>query len=188
MHRRYTRQEYLDLVDRIRDATPDINLSTDIIVGFPGETDADFAATVGVLESVRFGQVFGFGFSPRPRTPAARYTPRVDGRVISERLQQLFSCSDRISLELNQAQVGKVVSVLIDGVSRRDQMHWQGRGEDNRVVNFPNSGREDVGDVVDVEIERAGPHSLAGSIVGGTLRLPVVESLTSAPNTDTLDS
>jgi tRNA-2-methylthio-N6-dimethylallyladenosine synthase len=173
MHRRYTRQEYLDLVDRIRTAVPDINLSTDIIVGFPGETDADFDATMAILEEVRFGQVFAFGFSPRPGTPAARYEPRIDPEVVSVRLQRLFATTDRITLELHEKLIGSTVQVLIDGDSRRDAGHWQGRGEDNRVVNFPKLGREAVGDVVDVEITRAGAHSLSGRIVRGAVRLPV---------------
>ncbi len=173
MHRRYTRTDYLDLVDRIRDATPDINLSTDFIVGFPAETDSDFDDTMSVLERVRFGQVFAFGFSPRPGTPAVRYRPQIAPDIISARLQRLLTTADRISLELNQTLVGDTVSVLIDGDSRRDPEHWQGRGEDNRVVNFPKLGREAVGDVVDVEISRAGPHSLVGAIVGGAVRLPV---------------
>ncbi|HSL18684.1 MAG TPA: tRNA (N6-isopentenyl adenosine(37)-C2)-methylthiotransferase MiaB [Methylomirabilota bacterium] len=174
MHRRYTRGEYLDLVARIRAASPEINLSTDIIVGFPGESEADFEATLAVLDEVRFGQVFAFGFSPRPRTPAARYRPRVPDEVVSERLQRLFAMTDRISLELNQELVGRRVQVLIDGPSRRDPSHWQGRGEDNRVVNFPALGREGVGDLVEVEILRAGPHALAGEIVAGAVRLPVL--------------
>jgi tRNA-2-methylthio-N6-dimethylallyladenosine synthase len=173
MHRRYTRRQYLDLVDRIRTAVPDINLSTDIIVGFPGETDADFDETMAVLEAVRFGQVFAFGFSPRPGTPAARYEPQIDPEVVSARLQRLFATTDRITLELHRELIGRTLPVLIDGDSRRDPEHWQGRGEDNRVVNFPKLGREAVGDVVDVEISRAGAHSLSGRIVGGAVRLPV---------------
>ena len=173
MHRRYTRDEYLDLVHRIRAAVPDINLSTDIIVGFPGETDDDFEDTMSVLQEVRFGQVFAFGFSPRPGTPAARYRPQIDPEVVSARLQRLFATTDRITLELHRELVGSTVAVLIDGDSRRDDEHWQGRGEDNRVVNFPKLGREAVGDVVDVEITRAGAHSLSGRIVGRAVRLPV---------------
>lgn len=174
MHRRYTRGEYLDLVERIRHAAPNINLSTDIIVGFPGETDDDFRDTMDVIERVRFGQVFAFGYSPRPRTPAASYVPMVDPAVVSGRLRHLFSVADRISHELNQSLVGTTVSVLIDGRSRKSAEHWQGRGEDNRVVNFAMTGRESIGDVVDVAIERAGPHSLVGTIVGGNTRLPLV--------------
>jgi tRNA-2-methylthio-N6-dimethylallyladenosine synthase len=174
MHRRYTRADYLELVGKIREAVPDINLSTDIIVGFPGETESDFDDTMSVIERIRFGQVFAFGFSPRPRTPAAAYRPRVEPESVSERLQRLFATTDEISLELNRAIVGSTVRVLIDGPSRRDPNHWQGRGDDNRVVNFPKLGPEAVGDLVDVEITRAGAHSMAGQMVGGVVRLPVV--------------
>jgi tRNA-2-methylthio-N6-dimethylallyladenosine synthase len=175
MHRKYSREEYLELVERIRQAAPEINLSTDIIVGFPGESDTDFDDTMELLETVRFGQVFAFGFSPRPKTPAARYTPTVNDEVISDRLQRLFVRTGAISRELNEALIGSTVDVLIDGNSRLDHDHWQGRGEDNRVVNFPKLGREQVGDVVSVEIERAGAHSLAGHIVAGATRLPVFQ-------------
>ena len=167
MHRRYTRGQYQELVARIRAAVPDINLSTDVIVGFPGETEDDFLATLSLLEQVRFGQVFGFAFSPRPRTPAARYPDQVPEAVRKERLQRLFAVTDRITLELNQALVGTVARVLIDGGSRRDPDVWQGRGEDNRVVNFPRSGGEGVGDVVEVRIVRAAAHSLIGEVVAG---------------------
>jgi len=176
MHRRYTRAEYLALVDRIRDAAPDINLSTDVIVGFPGESESDFEDTMSVLAQIRFGQVYAFGFSPRPKTPAARYQPEISEKVKSSRLQNLFALSNQISLELNEALIGGVAQVLIDGESRRDADHWQGRGEDNRVVNFPKCGREEIGDLVDVKIQRAGPHSLAGTIVAGAVRLPVVST------------
>ena len=100
--------------------------------------------------------------------------------VKSGRLQRLFARTDAISRELNEGLVGRTVQVLIDGTSRRDPEHWQGRGEDNRVVNFPKSGREEIGDVVNVEVTRAGPHSLAGEIVGGVVRLPV---FTTGPGT-----
>ncbi len=174
MHRRYTRDGYVELVSRIRRAVPDINLSTDVIVGFPGETEQDFVATLELVEQLRFGQVFGFAFSPRPRTPAARYPAPVPEEVRKDRLQRLFAVTDRISLELNQSVVGTVARVLVDGTSRRDPGVWQGRGEDNRVVNFPRTGTESVGDVVDVRIVRAAPHSLIGEAVGDHVphRLP----------------
>ncbi|HPA81975.1 MAG TPA: tRNA (N6-isopentenyl adenosine(37)-C2)-methylthiotransferase MiaB [Thermoanaerobaculales bacterium] len=175
MHRRYTRAEYLDLVSRIRSAVPDINLSTDVIVGFPGETEADVAATLELVEQVRFGQVFGFAFSPRPRTPAARYPGQVPEPVRKERLQRLFALTDRISLELNQSLVGTVARVLIDGSSRRDTEVWQGRGEDNRVVNFPRTGREGIGDVVEVRIRHGAAHSLRGeAVAAAATQLPVL--------------
>jgi len=174
MHRRYTREEYLDLVARIRAAVPDINLSTDVIVGFPGEDDAAFLQTLELLEVIRFGQVFAFAYSPRPRTPASRYGAQISEDEKKDRLHRLFSVTDRISLELNQGLIGSKAAVLIDGPSRRDPGHWQGRGDDNRVVNFPKYGYERVGDIVEVHILSAGAHSLVGELAGGSGRLPVV--------------
>ncbi len=174
MHRRYTRAEYLDLVARLREAVPGINLSTDVIVGFPGEDEADFGHSLELLEEVRFGQVFAFAYSPRPRTPAARYELQVPDEVKKNRLHRLFELTDRITLELNRELVGAVVPVLVDGDSRRDPGTWQGRGEDNRIVNFPKTGREGVGQIVDVRVLRAGPHSLGGERPQGGPGLPVV--------------
>ena len=131
---------------------------------------------MSILEQIRFGQVYAFGFSPRPKTPAASYQPEISEQTKSSRLQKLFALTNRISLQLNEALIGGVAQVLIDGESRRDPDHWQGRGEDNRVVNFPKCGREDVGDMVEVEILRAGPHSLTGVIVAGAVRLPMVST------------
>jgi len=164
MHRRYTGDEYVELIGRLRTAVPDINLSTDVIVGFPGETEEDFLQTMKILERLRFGHVFAFAFSPRPATPAEKYGDQVSEVVMKERLHRLFELTDRISLELNQELVGSTVTVLIDGDSRLDPNDWQGRGEDNRVVNFPKTGHETIGDVVAVRIRRAGEVS-AGFVV-----------------------
>lgn len=176
MHRGYTREQYQRLVARLRRAVPDITLSTDIIVGFPGETEADFEQTLELLEELGFGQVFGFVFSPRPRTPAARYGETVPEQVAKQRLHRLFELTDRIALELNRELVGDTVRVLVDGDSRRDPRDWQGRGEDNRVVNFAKTAGVSVGDVVEVRITRAGAHSLVGVVAGSAPPLPVVDS------------
>jgi tRNA-2-methylthio-N6-dimethylallyladenosine synthase len=173
MHRRYTRAEYTDLMTRLRSAVPDINISTDVIVGFPGETEEDFGQTLELLEEIRFGQVFAFAFSPRPQTPAARYEDLLSEEAKKQRLHRLFELTDQISLELNQALIGRTVSVLVDGDSRRNPKHWQGRGEDNRVVNFPKTGCEAIGDLVEVEISRAGSHSLVGRRATASINLPV---------------
>ena len=174
MHRRYTREEYLELVAHLRRAVPDINLSTDVIVGFPGETEEHFQQSLDLLREIRFGQVFAFAFSPRPHTPAARFDDQVEEAAKMDRLHRLFALTEQISSELNQELVGRDFPVLIDGDSRRNPDHWQGRGEDNRVVNFAKCGREEVGDIVDVRITRAGAHSLVGERTSGDGRLPVV--------------
>ncbi len=176
MHRRYSREEYISLVERLRGSVPEVNLSTDIIVGFPGETESDFTRSLELLEQIRFGQVFAFAYSPRPRTPAALYGEQLPAEVVSERLQRLFSLTEQISVELNEAMVGSVVPVLIDGTSRRGESQWQGRGEDNRVINFPRSGAEQLGDIVQVRVDRAGPHSLVGEIVAEDPRHPTRDS------------
>ncbi len=165
MNRKYTRSQYVELVGRIRKAVPGISLSTDVIVGFPGESDDDFARTLELLEELRFGQVFAFAFSPRPGTPAARYSDDVSEAEKKQRLHRLFELTDQISLELNTELVDTVVSVLIDGPSRRSPNDWQGRGVDNRVVNFAKRGAERIGDLVDVRVLRATVHSLVGEML-----------------------
>lgn len=174
MNRKYTRDEYLSLVARIREAVPDITLSTDVIVGFPGERDEDFAHTIELLQRVRFGQVFAFAYSPRPRTPSRKYDDQVAEPVKKARLQELFALTDRISLELNQSLVGRTVEVLVDGPSRKREDEWQGRGDDNRVINFPMTGSERIGDIVRVVVTDAGPHSLRGRRADPIAGLPVV--------------
>ncbi len=176
MHRRYTRAEYLDLIRRIRAAVPDINLSTDVIVGFPGETEEDFCRSLDVLAEVRFGQVYAFAFSPRPRTPAARYPDQLPEAVKKERLHRLFDLSDQISRELNEALVGRTMEVLIDGDSRKSADDWQGRADDNRVVNFAKCSTERIGDLVQVHITAATAHSLQGAQATRPRRLPLLEA------------
>jgi len=177
MHRRYSREDYLDLVARVRAAVPGVNMSTDVIVGFPGEEEEDFRLTLDLLEQIRFGQVFAFAYSPRPRTPAALYADQVPEEVKSERLQRLFAVADRISLDLNAELVGKQLEVIVDGDSRRSANDWQGRSEGNRVVNFPKNGLgAAVGDILTVRITRASAHSLYGEAIHNNCRLPVVSS------------
>jgi tRNA-2-methylthio-N6-dimethylallyladenosine synthase len=175
MNRGYTRADYLDLIERIRAAAPDINLSTDVIVGFPGETEAEFAQTLSLLAEVRFGQVFAFAYSERPGTPAAHLTDDIPQETKKQRLHRLFTLTDTISRELNQQLVGRQVEVLIDGESRRSDSDWQGRGEDNRVVNFPKTGGEGIGDIVSVRLTRALSHSLYGELIESKDRLPIVQ-------------
>ncbi len=174
MHRGYTRAQYIDLIERIRASVPDINVSTDVIVGFPGETDDDFGQTLDLLEQMRFGQVFAFAFSPRPGTPAVKYEGQVSEEDKKDRLHRLFELTEQISRELNEQLIGSTVSILVDGDSRRDPADWQGRGEDNRVVNFPKTGVEAIGDVVGVRIRKAGAHSLVGDRADTVGRLPVI--------------
>lgn len=160
MHRSYTRAAYLELVAALRVAMPNLTLSTDVIVGFPGEDNDDFAATLDLIRSVRFGQLFGFAFSPRPRTPAARYTRQVDRAVASERLEQVFELQAAVQLALNQSMVGRSVEILIDGPAHKGSGLWQGRGVDNRVVNVLGWSGIAAGQLATVVITGATAHSL----------------------------
>jgi tRNA-2-methylthio-N6-dimethylallyladenosine synthase len=161
MHRRYTREEYLALISEVRRAMPDVTLSTDAIVGFPGEEEEDFRATLTLVEEVRFGQLYGFVYSPRPKTPAAHYPGQVPRSVAGERLQRLFELQQAIQLELNQGRMGSTVEVLVDGPALRGEL-WQGRGDDNRVVNFPAWPGLEVGQVVELHLTGASAHALMG--------------------------
>ena len=162
MHRGYTREEYLDLIARLRAALPETTLSTDVIVGFPGESDEQFAETLALAAEVRFAQLFAFAFSPRPRTPAARYGDRVSRTDAKSRLAELFALQAAIRIDLNRARIGRVVEVLVDGPAKRGERLWQGRGDDNRVVNFSHDGPVAPGDLVAVRVTGATAHSLLG--------------------------
>ncbi|MFH1176198.1 MAG: tRNA (N6-isopentenyl adenosine(37)-C2)-methylthiotransferase MiaB [Acidobacteriota bacterium] len=162
MRRGYTRAEFLEVVGRLREAIPGVTLSTDVIVGFPGETEADFEQTLTLIEEVRFGQLYGFVFSPRPRTVAARYTDRVPPDEARDRLERLFSLQDAIQLDINRRLIGSRVEVLADGPAKRGVGIWQGRGSDNRVVNFPRSGGIRAGDLAMLTITGATAHALLG--------------------------
>jgi len=164
MHRGYTRAEYVDLVGRLRASLPGVTLSTDVIVGFPGETDDDFESTVEVVSEVRFGQLYGFIYSPRPRTPAARYADPVTRETAGARLERLFQVQSAIQLELNQSLIGRELEVLLDGPAKRGSGVWQGRGADNRVVNLPSWEGIGAGQLVTVSVTGATAHALLGEV------------------------
>ncbi|MFQ5718926.1 MAG: tRNA (N6-isopentenyl adenosine(37)-C2)-methylthiotransferase MiaB [Acidobacteriota bacterium] len=163
MRRGHTVADYRRRLDDLRNKIPNIALSTDIIAGYPGETDADFARTLELVEDVRYSQVFAFKYSPRPATPAVELDDDIPEAVKGERLARLFALQDRISLSDNRKMVGEVMPVLFDGLSRLDDQVAAGRTECNRVVNAPGLAPADVaGQVVLVRITAAGTHSLAG--------------------------
>lgn len=170
MRRRYTREEYLELVARVREVRPEVALSTDVIVGFPGESEDDFEQTLDLVEKIRFSQLYGFIFSPRPKTPAAQYPDRVPRAVAGERLERLFATQAAIALSLNQALIGQVVEVLVDGPAKRGEGLWQGRGEDHRVVNFPAWEGIAAGQLVEIRITGATAHALLGERVASDAR------------------
>lgn len=165
MRRRHTREQYLDLVDRIRGAIPNVTLSTDMIVGFPGETRGDFDATLSLLEAVRFHGLFSFKYSVRPNTLASKRMPDdVTEGEKTARIMELQAAQGRIQLELLQAAVGTVEEVLVDSTSRRRETEVSGRTSGNTIVNFA-GGRELIGRLVPVRITDAAPNSLRGELV-----------------------
>jgi tRNA-2-methylthio-N6-dimethylallyladenosine synthase len=166
MRRRYDREAYLDQVAGLREAIPGIALSTDMIVGFPGETPDDFEQTVSLTRAVRFHSMFSFKYSERPNTLASkRYPDDVDEAEKSRRIVTLQGVQRDVQQALHDTMVGTTVEVLADAVSRRRETELSGRTTGNTVVNFP--GRADrVGDLVAVTIRRAGPNSLWGEIQG----------------------
>jgi tRNA-2-methylthio-N6-dimethylallyladenosine synthase len=165
MRRRHTREHYLELVAMLREAMPDIALSTDMIVGFPGETDADFADTMTLVEQVRYHSMFSFKYSERPNTLASKRLPDdVAEDVKTARIVALQALQKRIQGELFQAAVGNTFEVLVDSRSRRREWELSGRTSGNTVVNF--SCSDDVmGQIVPVHIIGANPNSLRGEAV-----------------------
>ncbi len=163
MKRNYTAMEYRSIVRRLRVARPDISLSTDFIVGFPGETDADFAQTMKLVDDVRFDGAFSFIYSPRPGTPAANLRDDTPHAVKLERLQRLQARLQELNTEYSRAMVGTRQRVLVEGPSRKDPRELCARTENNRVVNFAGHARL-AGRYVELEITAALPHSLRGRI------------------------
>jgi tRNA-2-methylthio-N6-dimethylallyladenosine synthase len=164
MHRGYTTARYLELIDELKHTVPDIALSTDIIVGFPGETDADFAATIDLVERVAYDNAFVFRYSRRPGTPAADMPDQVPDAVKAERNAVLLEVTGRVAARQSRRLAGRVVPVLVDGVSRKDAREASGRTRCNRVVNFDARGRGLLGTIVPVQITEVLPHSLRGAL------------------------
>jgi tRNA-2-methylthio-N6-dimethylallyladenosine synthase len=160
MRRTYTRERYLELVARMRAAIPDVAFGTDIIVGFPSETDADFEQTLEIVENVAFDSAFTFVYSPRQGTEAAAMPDQVPHEVKIERMEQLVELTQRIARERNAARVGRVEEVLVEGPSRTDSTLLRGRTRRNTTVNF--AGEAAAGELVPVVIEGATSTTLRG--------------------------
>jgi tRNA-2-methylthio-N6-dimethylallyladenosine synthase len=165
MNRGYTREGYLELVDRLRDAVPEMAFSTDLIVGFPGETEADFAATLDMVERVGYDNVFAFRYSRRPGTPAAAMPDQVSDDVKASRNTRLLEVVNRVTAARSRRFTGRTVDVLVDGTSRKNAGELAGRTRCNRVVNFDGQGRVSVGDLACVRVTEVLPHSLRGTLV-----------------------
>jgi tRNA-2-methylthio-N6-dimethylallyladenosine synthase len=164
MFRGYTRERYLEWVDVARTLVPDIELASDFIVGFPGETDADFAETVELMERVRFQNSYVFKYSPRPGTKAAGWEDDVPEDVKRERNQRLLKVQERHSLAINQVRLGRRYEVLVEGISKRNARMLTGRTRTNQIAVFP--GPADLaGTFRTVEVHRVTPLTLIGRLV-----------------------
>jgi tRNA-2-methylthio-N6-dimethylallyladenosine synthase len=160
MRRTYSRERYLDRVGQIREHVPDVALTTDIIVGFPGETEADFEATLEVTDAVGYDSAFTFIYSPRRGTLAAGYEDQVPHEVKRERMERLVEVVQRRATERSQRFVGRDVEVLVEGPSRTDPAKLRGRTRHNKTVNF--HGAAAPGELADVRVESATSTTLAG--------------------------
>jgi tRNA-2-methylthio-N6-dimethylallyladenosine synthase len=174
MRRSYRSERYLGIIDRVRAAMPEAAITTDIIVGFPGETDADHRATLEVVRQARFASAFTFQYSPRPGTPAASYGDQVPPAVVKERYAELAALVDEIAWDESKKQVGRSVEVLIaEGEGRKDgaTQRISGRAPDNRLVHVtPGAETPRPGDMVTAEITYAAPHHLVSDIPATGLR------------------
>jgi tRNA-2-methylthio-N6-dimethylallyladenosine synthase len=165
MRRRYSRERYLEIIQDVREAVPDICLSTDMIVGFPGETAADFDDTLSLTEAVRYHSMFSFKYSPRPRTLAIkRMADDVAEEEKTRRIVELQALQRRIQSDLLQQSVGRTETVLVDATSRRRDHELSGRTSGNTVVNFPGE-QSWLGKLAQVRITAAGPNSVRGEVV-----------------------
>lgn len=163
MKRGYTTLEYKSVVRKLRAVRPDISISSDFIVGFPGETDEDFEKTMTLIEEIGFDASFSFIFSPRPGTPAADMTDDTPSALKSERLKQLQAAIEAQAFAISKGMIGRCERVLVEGTAKKNAEELSGRTDNNRVVNFAGSKRL-IGHFVDVHITAALPHSLRGEI------------------------
>ena len=164
MHRRYTAKQYIELVKKIRAARPSVHISSDFIVGFPGEADEDFEQTMKVVDEVRFDQSFSFVYSKRPGTPAATLEDPTPKEVKMERLYRLQKRLEEIASDYTQAFLGTTQKCLVEGVSRKDESELKARASSGRIVVFKGS-TDLVGKMVNVKITSVIAHTLKGEIV-----------------------
>jgi tRNA-2-methylthio-N6-dimethylallyladenosine synthase len=180
MKRAYTRRSYLDKVRMVRDAIPGVAVTTDIIVGFPGETEDDFEQTLSLVQEARYDSAYTFQYSPRPMTAAASYDEQLPKEVVQDRYDRLTEVQERIGLERNDAMVGSTQQVLVEGSSKKDPNRLTGRTRNNKLVHFTSDGAAE-GSFREVAITAAHAHFLEGDIVGAraqdvgrSLSLPLV--------------
>jgi tRNA-2-methylthio-N6-dimethylallyladenosine synthase len=171
MKRNYTAMEYKSTVRKLRAVRPNLSLSSDFIVGFPGETEEDFARLMKLVQEVGYDASFSFIFSPRPGTPAANLPDDTPHAVKLQRLQHLQAVLEENVRRISDSRVGTVQRILVEGPSRKDPNELMGRTECNRIVNFAGPQRL-VGRMADVTITQALPHSLRGEVVRAESVLP----------------
>ncbi len=164
MNRRYTAEKYFEITERLKSAIPDISITSDIIVGFPGETEEDFEATLAMLRRVRYDMIFSFIYSPRKGTPAAEMSEQIPHAVSTARFERLLSLANETSLARNQRFVGRVVRVLAEDVSRTDPTKITGRGDSPRPIHFT-ADQSVIGQFVNVKITAADTFSLNAELV-----------------------
>jgi tRNA-2-methylthio-N6-dimethylallyladenosine synthase len=164
MNRTYTKAEFLTLVDSIRKFMPNCSISTDIIVGFPGETTSEYEETLEVMNKVVFDRAFMFKYSSRPGTKAAEYTDQIDENIKQERLAQLIDLQQSHTLIANQHHIGKVLKVMVEKESKKSPQEWSGRTEGNMGVIFDKND-EQIKDIVNVLIQDAQGVSMFGNRV-----------------------
>jgi tRNA-2-methylthio-N6-dimethylallyladenosine synthase len=166
MHRGYTAERYLKRLNAARAAIDDLAVTTDIIVGFPGETDDDFARTLAVVEQAEYDAAYTFVFSPRPGTEAAAMVDDfVPADIAQARMRALVDVVERSALRKHEARIGRIEEVLVEGPSKKDSSIWSGRTRQNKLVHFVPSPTTAAGDLVDVHIASAAPHWLRGDLV-----------------------
>jgi len=163
MKRNHTAQDYIDIIERLRAVRPDLSMSSDFIIGFPGETDAEFEATMDLIERIGFDQSFSFIYSPRPGTLAADMEDNVPHVEKKARLKRLQARINEMATAISESMVGTVQRVLVTGASRKDDSEMSGRTENNRVVNFAGDASL-IGQFVDLTITEALPNSLRGEV------------------------
>jgi tRNA-2-methylthio-N6-dimethylallyladenosine synthase len=182
MHRGYTAARYLERLGRARDANADLAVTTDIIVGFPGETEPDFDQTIAVVEAAQYDAAYTFVFSPRPGTEAATMTGDfVEPDVIRDRMRRLTEVVERSALAKHRARVGVAEEVLVDGPSKNDATMWSGRTRHNKLLHFAPDAGTTPGDLVTARVTTAAPHWLRGEMIERVrparrrrVRIPVV--------------
>ena len=164
MNRNYTKKDYLNLIDRIKNNIPDVSLSTDIIVGFPTETEQDFLDTLDIVNKVKFDSAFTFKYSPREGTIAYNFDDDISDEIKGERLKRLIDIQQQISFESNNKLIGTIQTALIESYSKKSEKEFQGRLDNNKVTVFPGNGNF-IGDLVNVKITKATSATLIGELI-----------------------